>query len=255
MTWRILLLLMFALGSLQTTVLAEPAQSTLIVGRFTEATVNPPAPWQLVQFDRDIPKTVYRIVRWDGIVAVEATADGGMALLARPLDVDLEKTPVLCWRWRVDAPLRSADMARKDGDDYAARVYVAFDFPDGTLSWKTQIQLGLARKIYGDQVPDAAINYVWDNRYPVSTYMLSAYTERTGMWVLQSGTAQLGQWVIERRNVLSDVRRAFGQSDVNATSLAIASDTDNTGEYARAGFADLHFVSAHAQCDFSFSNE
>jgi hypothetical protein len=107
MTWRILLLLMFALGSLQTTVLAEPAQSTLIVGRFTEATVNPPAPWQLVQFDRDIPKTVYRIVRWDGIVAVEATADGGMALLARPLDVDLEKTPVLCWRWRVDAPLRS----------------------------------------------------------------------------------------------------------------------------------------------------
>ena len=75
--------------------------------------------------------------------------------------------------------------------------------------------------------------------------MLNAYTERMGMWVLQSGTAQLGQWVIERRNVLSDV---------NATSLAIASDTDNAGEYARAGFADLHFVSAHAQCDFSFSN-
>lgn len=58
-------------------------------------------------------------------------------------------------------------MARKDGDDYAARVYVAFDLPDDALSWQTQIQLGLARQLYGDQVPDATINYVWDNRYPV----------------------------------------------------------------------------------------
>ena len=31
-----------------------------------------------------------------------------MALLGRPLDVDLEATPQLCWLWRVDAPLATA---------------------------------------------------------------------------------------------------------------------------------------------------
>ena len=28
-------------------------------------------------------------------------------------------------------------------------------------------RLALARNLYGDVLPDAAINYVWDNRYPV----------------------------------------------------------------------------------------
>jgi hypothetical protein len=32
--------------------------------------------------------------------------------------------------------------------------------------------------------------------------------------------------------------------------LAVASDTDNTGETARAGFADLHFVGAEEPCEF-----
>jgi hypothetical protein len=231
------------------------AQYSVPIGVFSQETQTPPEPWRMVSFDADIPATRYRIIRWDKVIAIEAKAEASMALLARPLNLNLVNTPVLCWRWRVDAPLKSADMAHKSGDDYAARVYVAFDLPNSEMDWTTLLKLRLARQIFGEQVPDAALNYVWDNRYPIGTERPNAYTELTQMLVLQSGSDNAGQWMVERRNVLADAEQAFGKLDFKAKQLAVASDTDNTGEIAHAGFADLHFVGADAACDFPPVND
>lgn len=221
------------------------------VGYFDSLRSAPPGPWRVVKLSDKFPATGYQVIEWDGISAVEAVAEASMALLARPLEIDLEKTPVLCWRWRIDAPLVSADMTRKSGDDYAARVYVSFKLPSGELGFGTRIKLGIARSIFGEHVPDAAINYIWDNNNPVGTQRPNAYTDRTQMFVLQTGADNAGSWVIERRNVLTDYYQAFGEVDgLSAVQLAVASDTDNTGETARAGFADIHFVEADSQCDF-----
>jgi hypothetical protein len=224
--------------------LAEPVW----VGRFAPADGGLPAPWQVVQLDPDIAPTRYRLREWDGVAAVEAHAVKSMALLARPLDIDLAKTPVLCWRWRIDAPLKNADMTTRAGDDYAARVYLSFDVPPGTLGLGTRLALGLARALRGQQVPDAAINYVWDNRHAVGIWQPNAYSERTRMRVQRSGAADAGRWVDERRDVAADFRRAFGHAPARLTGLAIASDTDNTGEDARAGFADFRFVGKDEAC-------
>ncbi len=99
-------------------------------------------------------------------------------------------------------------------------------------------------------VPDAALNYVWDNRHPVGTEAPNAYTERTRMIVLRSNEAATGRWQEERRDIATDAATAFGGKGVELTLLAVATDTDNTGERARAGFADLHFVARGAQCRF-----
>lgn len=222
--------------------LAEPVW----VGRFASADGSIPAPWQIVQLDRDIPPTRYRLREWDGVMAVEAHAVKSMALLARPLDIDLARTPVLCWRWRIDAPLKNADMTTKAGDDYAAHVHLSFDWPPDTLGLGTR----LARSLRGKQVPvpDAAIAYLWDNRHAVGTWQANAYSDRTRMLVLRSGVAQAGRWVEERRDVDADFRQAFGRAPARLTGLAIASDTDNTGEEARAGFADLRLVAKDEPC-------
>ncbi|WP_461480663.1 DUF3047 domain-containing protein [Porticoccus sp.] len=248
--WPVLVLAIGNLMAMPSSAWADTSVSTVPVGVFTREAQVPPQPWQVVRFAVDVPPTHYRINRWDGAMAIEAVADASMALLARSLDVDLAATPVLCWHWRVDAPLKSADMAQKPGDDYAARVYVAFDLPDDAMDWRTRLQLGLAHRLFGAQAPDAALSYVWDNRYPVGTERPNAYTERTHMRVLQSGASNAGQWIIERRNVLTDAEQAFGRQGFKARLLAVASDTDNTGEQARAGFADLHFVGADTVCDF-----
>ncbi|BCX81931.1 hypothetical protein MIT9_P1513 [Methylomarinovum caldicuralii] len=224
--------------------LAEP---TVDVGVFTQAAASPPPPWHVVTF-AGRPPTRYRIRPWDGEMAIEAISEAGMALLARPIDVDLDKTPVLCWRWRIDTPVAGADLSRKSGDDYAARVYVAFRLPPESLDWFTRSKLALARRVFGKAVPDAALNYVWDNRHPPGTMRPNAYTERAMMIVVESGAPKAGRWVSEARNVRIDARRAFGDLPFEAVLLAVAADSDDTGGHAHAGFARLCFVARPEQC-------
>lgn len=207
-----------------------------------------PAPWQVVQLNDKVPPTQYRLRTWDGVPAIEAKAFRSMALLARPLTVDLEKTPVMCWRWRVDEVLRSADLATRAGDDYAARVYVSFALPPEEIGWVLRGKLALARSIWGDAVPDAALNYVWDNRYPVGTRRPNAYTDRTHIIVAESGNGSSGQWVAARHDLQRDFIAEFGSNNARAIQLAVASDTDNTGERAHAGFAGFHFVARDEAC-------
>ncbi len=182
--------------------------ATVWVGRFPAGASGLPEPWRVQQLDARVAPTRYTLKTWNGVVAIEAVAERSMALLGRPLEVDLEATPHLCWLWRVDAPLVTADMRTKAGDDYAARVYVSFKVAPEALGLGTRAKLALARSIYGDQVPDAALNYVWDNRQPVGTLMPNAYTDRTRMIVLRSGAGDAGAWVVERRDVAEDFKRA-----------------------------------------------
>jgi hypothetical protein len=227
--------------------LLAAAAAPVWVGRFS-GEGSPPAPWQVVRLGNKAPPTSYRLRTVAGVGAIEARATRSMALLARPVRVDLARTPILCWRWLVDAPVAKADLRTRKGDDYAARIYVAFDIPDDRLSAGTRMKLGLGRRMFGADLPDAALNYVWDNRHPVGTRAKSAYTDRAELIVAESGGARAGKWVTERADIAADFARAFGGVPGAATQLALASDTDNTGSTARAAFADLHFVGRDAAC-------
>lgn len=229
---------------------ALTAQAQERLTQFDAESTSVPPPWRVVHLDKKVAATRYSIVRTDGVLGIAAAANHSMALLARPVEVDLHRTPVLCWRWRINAPLVKADMASKAGDDYAARVYVSFALPPEDIGWVLRGQLALARAIWGDTVPDAALNYVWDNRYPVGTRQPNAYTDRTRMIVAESGAVNAGRWMIARHNVQQDFITEFGSPQARLIQLAVASDTDNTGETAHAGFADFHFVAHEETCAF-----
>jgi hypothetical protein len=140
-------------------------------------------------------------------------------------------------------------MTRRDGDDYAARVYVSFRLPPSSLGLGLRAQLAVARAVWGQDLPDAAINYVWDNRQPVGTTRPNAYTDRAQMVVLRSGDEDAGQWVWERVDVRRDATRLFGPG-AEPVQIAITADTDNTGSTTRSGFADFHFVAADHSCEY-----
>lgn len=223
--------------------------AAVVVGQFS-AEGPVPAPWQVAIVSKKVPPTRYRVVRIDGVMAVEGSAEASMALLARPITIDLAATPMLCWRWRIAAPVAGADMRRKAGDDYAARVYVGFDIPDGQLGLGTRMKLSLARRLLPDPIPDAAVNYVWDNIHPIGTTAPNAYTYRAHMVVAQSGAANAGRWMEQRADLAGDFARAFPGTSAKATSIAVAVDTDQTGGSARGWFADLHFVGREERCRF-----
>ena len=227
---------------------AATASSPTWIGRFNVAG-PPPAPWAMVPLKGEKP-TSYRVATVDGRMALEARVNGTMSLMARPINVNLADKPVLCWRWYVDAPVAKADMTRKTGDDYAARVYIAFDMPDEVLSGSTKFKLKLARSMFGRSIPDAAVVYVWDNKHPVGTVRKSAYTDRSQLIVAETGSGRAGTWVTKRADVAADFAKAFGNKPGKPVQLAVASDGDNTKSRGRAAFADIHFVGRGESCSF-----
>ena len=192
--------------------------------------------------------TSYRVAIVAGRSAVEATVNDSMSLLARPVSVDLAKTPVLCWRWYIDGPVKKADMTKKSGDDYAARVYVAFDVDDSALSGSTKFKLRMARNLFGKSIPDAAVVYVWDNTHAVGTARKSSYTDRSQLIVAETGASRAGAWVSERADVAADFAKAFPNQPGTPVFVAVAADGDNTNSRGHAAFADIHFVARGEPC-------
>jgi hypothetical protein len=235
-----------AVAALAALFLAGPstAGARVEVGRFDAGL----APWAELRFVQNRPANTWALRRWDGQDALEVHSEGSMSLMARTLEVDLARTPVLCWRWRIERVLDGADLTRKAGDDQAARIYLGLALPPERLGLGDRLALALARSRFGDQVPDAAINYVWDNRQPAGSEHPNAYTGRTTMVVLRSGGAERGRWVTERRDVAADIRRLHGPG-ARLVQLAVAADTDDTGGSAHSGFATLRFVAVDQPCD------
>lgn len=194
---------------------------------------------------RPAPKagdTEYSLDQDDGRTVLKASAKASMSGMIHPVRVDIREFPLLRWRWKVAGTVKSADMMTRQGDDYAARVYVMFDYPLEKLSFGTRTKLKIAESVYGQKIPTAALNYVWDNRYPVGTIQANAYTDRARMIVMESGAARTGQWITETRDLAADFRAAFGEDPPDIVGVALATDTDNTGETATAWYGDIEFL-------------
>lgn len=198
--------------------------------------------WQALKPAPKANDTRYSVVIDAGRTVLKAEAEQAMSGLIHPIRVDIRQYPLLRWRWKIAAPLENADMTKKSGDDYAARIYVMFDYPREKLSFGTRVKLKLAEALHGQKIPTAALNYVWDNRQPVGTIQPNTYTDRARMIVLRSGAAQAGQWVAETRNLAADFRAAFGEEAPDVVAIALATDTDNTGESALAWYGDFEFL-------------
>jgi len=179
------------------------------------------AEWPRKVFDGEVD---YRLVQRDGRAAVEAVADDTATALYREIEVDLERTPVLEWTWRVEQlPDGAASERTKDGDDYAARIYVVREGLFGQLSAR-------------------ALNYAWTRELPAGETWPNAFTGRARMISVQSGTARAGEWITYRRDLSADWRAAFGETPGRVHGVAVMTDTDNTGGRARALYGTIRFL-------------
>ena len=190
-----------------------------------------------------VPKVAsnrFSLVADEGKSVLQVDSEKSAGSLGLPLTTTSKSASTrVDWRWKVSRLLDKADMATRTGDDFAARVYVFFDVPLQSLSFADRTRLRLARMIAGDDVPTAALCYVWDNGHRVGHSQWSPYTNRVRMIVLQSGAANVGKWITESRDVAADFREAFGVDAPAVTGVAIGNDSDNTGERVTTWFGDV----------------
>jgi hypothetical protein len=201
-----------------------------------------PPGWREIRLPQWKPPE-YALVADEGATVLRVHSDAAAGSVAYALSFDPRDYPKLAWRWKIDRVVERGDLETRQGDDYAARVYVFFDVPESELPFVVRAKIKLARLIYGAGIPTAALCYVWDNRHKRGTVRASAYTSSVRMVVLESGSGSAGRWMPESRDLDQDFRAAFGEflhkPTPRVTGIAVGNDTDQTRESVTAWFGDL----------------
>jgi hypothetical protein len=238
---RIAVVLLSIAGSL-TCVDAANEQAAIVP--FSSATPGDPlpAPWKLVTLGKNKKPTRYSLVLDADKTVLRADADASMASVMHTLHFDPRDHPVVEWRWKIAHLLRKSNIATRAGDDFPARLYVLFDYDIGRLPFATRVKMRVARALFGEDVPLAVLCYVWDGKSIKGTTAWSPFTDRVRVIVAESGEARVNQWVTVRRNIVDDFRAAFGEDPPQVSGVAVATDTDNTGESATAFYGDIRFT-------------
>jgi len=196
--------------------------------------------WTALKLPRIDRQTRYEPVALEGAPALRAVADCSASAMYRPLDgVDLDATPLLGWRWRVDEAIDNPDERTRAADDFAARVYVTFRFDPALASFTERMKHRIARTMFGDWVWGRALVYVWASSAPAGTSW--ANPRGDGSRIVSLGPAPVGEWRTAQVDVAADFARFFGTKRPALQALAVMSDTDQTCSRATAAFAAFRF--------------
>ena len=202
---------------------------------------SPPAPWAM-QALRGTPPNTHSLVEDAGVTVLEIRSSASGSSLLHPLEGDAAQARFLRWRWKTDGQASRERFGDKAGDDYAARVYLMFDYPLDRVPLGQRLLLGAARALHGEDLPAATLCYLLDPRAPAGTLIDSPYTSRVRMIVARS-TGRTGVWWDEERDLAADFRRAFGEEHgpgvPRLRAIAVAADTDQGGASLRTRFGDL----------------
>ncbi len=167
--------------------------------------------------------TRYQTIKLDNVFALLAESHSSASGLYKEQRIDLTKTPILNWRWRIDKHLTKLNEQSKSGDDFSARIYIVVN--GGWAFWRTK-----------------AINYVWAGNTRKGAIWPNAFVGKKAMMVAQrSAKDKIQTWYQEKRNIRQDFKDIFATDIQYIDAIALMTDTDNSRTDARAYYADIFF--------------
>jgi hypothetical protein len=196
--------------------------------------------WRPLAFPRIERHTRYTPATEDGRPILRAESACAASGLLTPLAADLARTPLLRWRWRVDEALSHAGERTRAGDDFAARVYVAFPFEPAHASVLERARRRLAAAVYGEEMPGTSLTYVWSSREPQGARWPNPFTASARMIVATSGTPR--GWVDVEVDLVADFERSFSRAPPPPLFLALMTDSDGACGHARASYGDFRLA-------------
>ena len=134
--------------------------------------------------------------------------------------INLKETPILEWTWKAVVLPTGGNSCKKAADDQAGQIFVVWPrFPEALRS--------------------RIIGYVWDTTQPVGTICKSEKTGTVTYEVVRSGTADLGKWITEHRNVREDFKKIYGDEPDNPAAVSLAADSNDTHSSSEAFFGRI----------------
>ena len=216
-------------------------------------TVAPPAPAADIPMGPDLAAAGWRELEVKGKPAnryvghpdgsIEVVSSSSVSRLYRPVEVDLDATPVLTWRWRVDQPVPPTDLTQKGEDDTAITLFVGFPWDPERASFTERLKRPLVETLAGEDAPGRVLAYVFGGKQRRGEAVDSPHLGAGGaMRVLRPADSPTGEWFEERVDIAQDYRESFGEEAPDPTQIAISADTDDTGSTTSGFVAALAFV-------------
>jgi len=188
--------------------------------------------------------TRYEVISEGGQPVLHATASSSASAWLLLKSYDIAATPMLQWRWRVPALIKTAANEDPKREDAPVRVIIGFDGDKSKLPSEDQRYFTRIKRLTGRDMPYAMLMYIWDNHNPVNMVVPSAHTARVKMVVAESGAAGVGAWRSYQRNIAQDFERAFDEKPGKVLGFALMTDTDNTGETSEGFYGALRLTCA-----------
>jgi hypothetical protein len=208
---------LYLLILLGTAIRAEETNEKLMISHFSSGSLEH---WKSKEFKG---QTHYQLTDLAGIKILKADSADSASGLFKEQRIDLQKNPIMNWRWRIENRLGNINEQAKSGDDYAARVYALVS--GGLAFWRTR-----------------AINYVWASTSPKGKIWPNAFAGDHAMMIaLRSSSDHTGVWYTEKRNILADLKQQFGEDIRYIDAIAIMTDTDNAHGKVTAYYGDIYF--------------
>lgn len=181
--------------------------------------------WNFYTFLPIVGKTSFHLCQrptaGDGhVLEVEANNSSGF-ICTMPGGIDLQKLPVMHWRWRI---INNLDLPEdvKDPDDQPGVIYIGD----------------------GSRFRQHSIGYRWECNTPIGSTRVDHY--RGGLTTVKSKcirnrSTPIGEWVEEERNVLEDFKKAYDRPPDGGFALCIGANSQNSKSHTRLEIDYIEF--------------
>jgi hypothetical protein len=198
---------------------AKADNDRLIIESFSKGADEKGVPldWELKEKEGT---PIIKLEKEDDIYALHLISEQSSFGVAKNVNIDIKEYPYINFRWKVIELPRNGDFRKKETDDQAAQIYVAF----GTFK--------LTAKIVG---------YLWENKAPKLTTGVSPAWSKTRLIVLESGPEKIGKWVCEKRNIYNDYKELFEKEPPEARLISLYINSQHTKSRAESYFGEIYF--------------
>ena len=181
-----------------------------------------PAGWQGQNWGS--PKYDFKVEESDGRAALHMKSANDGSTISREIKgkINLKETPILEWAWKAVVLPKDGNSCKKSTDDQAVQLFIVWPrFPEAVRS--------------------RIIGYVWDTTQPVGTICKSEKTGTVTYVVVRSGAADVGKWMAERRNVVEDFTKVYGEAPDNPAGVSVSIDSNDTNSTSESFMGAIGF--------------
>ena len=186
-----------------------------------------PKQWQTEGLKPGVPKTVCSIKtvpdNSDPVLEIKCNKSTG-GIIFDATAIDLKKTPIMRWRWRVLNYPPQADGRNPKTDDQPVAIYVGM--ADGLIRKKS-------------------VAYRWETLTPQGYEGTTTYAKvlTVHFVTMRNHKTPVGEWVTETRNVAKDFQRVYGKIP-DKFALSIIGNSQYTRSNTVAEIDYIEFVPA-----------